>query len=543
MARREPAPTDRMSLRIRLVLLIVTLVALVALALSALHLDTLINTVSAEALDRAQRASQDASSFLIDYLNRHANPTPNGTEGAKQEYYNLVSTDPEIANRLVKTMAVWPSLAEINVGGEFHKILASSSDRRVGGQLPELRDFAQWTKSPIRSRLVDLMSGDTSFQVAATLGIQGEPQSVLTIQVVTSTVLLRKPLREEIEFLALVSLGSLLAAIVITLIATNLTLRPLKRIDRTIDRIVQGGMVQSADGTKHPAHAPKEFAVLESKLNLLGQKFQGARENASELRHDVDLLLERMASQLDVASRLAAISRLTGGVAHEMKNPLNAIALRLDFLRAKLGGPEEELHHDIDVLAKEIARLDRVVKTFLDFSRPVEVHFEDVDLSALTREVADLMTPPARVAHVDLRVDAGEPVAIRGDADLLKQALLNLVTNSIEAMSCEAPPSEAKSAEAASSEASSPGGTLRLTTAANNGNAMLEVADTGPGIPAAQRDRIFQLYFTTKNSGSGIGLALTYRAVQLHNGTIGFESEEGRGTTFRLQFPASIKHV
>src|SRR5581483_6828419 len=108
---------------------------------------------------------------------------------------------------------------------------------------------------------------------------------------------------------------------------------PLKRIDATIDRIVQGNY--GAESSPHDA--PKEFAVLESKLNLLGQKYQGARENATELRHDVDLLLERMASQLDVASRLAAISRLTGGVAHEMKNPLNAIALRLDFLRAKLG--------------------------------------------------------------------------------------------------------------------------------------------------------------------------------------------------------------
>ena len=110
-------------------------------------------------------------------------------------------------------------------------------------------------------------------------------------------------------------------------------MRPLKRIDQTIDRIVQGNY----GGEPAEPGAAKEFVVLESKLNLLGQKFRGAREDATELRHDVDQLLERMASQLDVASRLAAISRLTGGVAHEIKNPLNAISLRLDFLRAKLG--------------------------------------------------------------------------------------------------------------------------------------------------------------------------------------------------------------
>jgi signal transduction histidine kinase len=87
------------------------------------------------------------------------------------------------------------------------------------------------------------------------------------------------------------------------------------------------------------------------------------------------------------------------------------------------------------------------------------------------------------------------------------------------------------------------GGSLRLATASDNGFVSLEVADTGPGIPDGQRDRVFQLYFTTKSKGSGIGLALTYRAVQLHNGTIAFESQEGQGTTFRLQFPASIRHV
>jgi signal transduction histidine kinase len=228
---------------------------------------------------------------------------------------------------------------------------------------------------------------------------------------------------------------------------------------------------------------------------------------------------------LDVASRLAAISRLTGGVAHEIKNPLNAISLRLDFLRAKLGqSDEEELIKDIDVLSKEVGRLDRVVKTFLDFSRPVEVNFADVDLTELTREVADLMMPPAQLAHVamDLESPSG-PVPLRGDPDLIKQAVLNLVTNAIEAMK--------------------EGGSLHLKTACNNGAVTLEVADSGPGIPLALRNKIFQLYFTTKGKGSGIGLAMTYRAVQLHNGTIEFESDEGRGTTFRLQFPAAIRHV
>src|SRR5262249_7382259 len=154
--------------------------------------------------------------------------------------------------------------------------------------------------------------------------------------------------------------------------------------------------------------------------NLLGQQFQGAREHASELRHDVDELLERMASQLDVATRLAAISKLTSGVAHEIKNPLNAIALRLDLLKAKLGAPDEELEKEIEILSKEVLRLDRVVKTFLDFSRPVDVHFEDADLAILAKEVIVLMTPQARVAKIKMELDTPpEPAPVRADPDMI----------------------------------------------------------------------------------------------------------------------------
>ncbi len=206
--------------------------------------------------------------------------------------------------------------------------------------------------------------------------------------------------------------------------------------------------------------------MLESKLNLAGAEVpRRAATTPRSCATTSTNLLERLASQLDVATRLAAISRLTGGVAHEIKNPLNAIALRLDFLREKLRDPEEEdLVKDIDVLSKEVQRLDRVVKTFLDFSRPVEGHFEDVDLAELTREVADLMTPPAQLAHVDMDVESPSgPVPLRGDADLIKQAVMNLVTNAIEAMK--------------------EGGQLRLKTARDDGAVTLEVSDSGPGIP------------------------------------------------------------
>ena len=193
---------------------------------------------------------------------------------------------------------------------------------------------------------------------------------------------LRDALRPQIVWLGWVSGSAIGLSLLLTMLATTRALRPVKRIedyhrpDRAGKRRRRGAGLGSApdDGTA------KEFRAVESKLNLLGQKYHGAREDATELRHNVDQLLERMASQLDVATRLAAISRLTGGVAHEIKNPLNAIALRLELLRARLGEPDHELSGEIDILSKEVHRLDRVVKTFLDFSRPLDVHLQDIDL-------------------------------------------------------------------------------------------------------------------------------------------------------------------
>ncbi len=517
-----------MSLRVRLTLLIVALVALVAVALSALYLDNLVNSLSEEAKERSRVASQQISAFLIDHFNAQSEnyEAPANVDDTKALWYEIVSSDPDVNAMLVKVMAPFPSIVEINVATESGQILASTNEQHIGSTLTKLRDFSQWSSEPLIRRATDVVARSLDWEVVSPLGIKGSPQPIFlfNIQMVTSSVLLRPALLPEVQKLAKVAGGSVLAALLITLLATNRALRPLKRIEQTIDRIVQGSY-GGDDTREEPArgnHAT-EFAVVESKLDLLGQKFRGAREDASELRHNVDKLIERLASQLDVATRLAAISRLTGGVAHEIKNPLNAIALRLDLVRARLGAPEEELAPEFDILSKEVLRLDRVVKTFLDFSRPVEVHFDKVDLAALVKEVAHLMTPQARLARITLELETpAEPLLMRADADMIKQVILNLVTNAMEAMR--------------------DGGRLRLTASRSAGPAWdtvtLDVADSGPGIPASLRDKVFQLYFTTKTRGSGIGLAMTYRAVQLHYGTIAFTSEEGQGTTFQLQFPA-----
>jgi signal transduction histidine kinase len=519
-----------MSLRIRLILLTVALVTVVVMILSGLYLASLVNSLSATALDRAELASQQVNAYINDRINRVSSvePAPAALADTEMQWRDIVANDPDISTMLFRTMALSAALLEINVAGkdvagQDGNILASSNPSRIGQPLAHLENFADWRGRSLYRRLVDLTVRKPDYQVVVPLGV-GQ-QSIFTIQVVTSSVFLIDPVLPQVSTVAEVAAGALFLSLLLAGFATSRALRPLKRIEATIDRIAQGdyhGEEPHGSEKRSP-----EFVALESKLNLLGQKYSGARQDNTLLKRSLDDKIASMASQFDVASRLAAISRISGGVAHEIKNPLNAISLRLDLLRARAEAQQDGLIPEIDILSNEVRRLDRVVKTFLDFSRPLEVRFADVDLGALAGEVANLMTPQARASGVEMHFEAlAEPALMRGDADLLKQAILNLVTNALEAMK-----SDTKG-----------GCVLRLKVERTGDTVAVEIADNGPGIPPEVRDKVFQLYFTTKERGSGIGLAMTYRAVQLHNGTVDFTSELGRGTTFRLQFPASVNH-
>jgi len=244
----------------------------------------------------------------------------------------------------------------------------------------------------------------------------------------------------------------------------------------------------------------------------------GERMGALMTLRDLDSL-ESINTQLQVSERLAALGRITAGVAHEVKNPLNSMRLWLENLKESLpkdqdGGAQQA----VQVLDKEIDRLDAVVKRFLDFTRPMDVRLEATQLADVLKEVLEVAQPQLRRSKVHvaqlLPIDVPE---VYVDRALLKQAVLNLVLNALEAM-----PN---------------GGQLRLVLSRRGEMAEITVADTGRGIPPENRQKIFQLFFTTRPGGSGIGLASTFRIVQLHNGSIDFTSEVGRGTTFRIELP------
>jgi signal transduction histidine kinase len=226
--------------------------------------------------------------------------------------------------------------------------------------------------------------------------------------------------------------------------------------------------------------------------------------------------------QLQTADRLTAISKLTGGVAHEVKNPLNAMLMHVELAKMKLNNGDYDLHPQMEVISSEILRLDRVVKTFLDFTRPVSLNLIEAPLTSFVDEIAELARPQAEAANIVLTVrQSSQAATVTVDSDLLKQALLNIVVNAIEAMP--------------------EGGTLTIESGVHGDSARISIADSGSGIPPALRDNIYNLYFTTKAKGSGIGLAMTFRIIQLHDGRIDFVSEPGKGTVFTVELPLAME--
>src|SRR5215475_12205227 len=255
----------------------------------------------------------------------------------------------------------------------------------------------------------------------------------------------------------------------------------------------------------------------------VGVSVQGIQENGEQMGALVTLRdldsLESINTQLQVSERLAALGKITAGVAHEVKNPLNSMRLWLENLKESLPADQDPAAQQaVQVLDKEIDRLDAVVKRFLDFTRPIEVKLESTDLKELLSEVMSVARPQLSKAGVTVQESFGDAIPeVWADRDLLKQAVLNLVLNAVDAM-----PN---------------GGELRLILKRRGELAEISVSDTGKGIPPENRQKIFQLFFTTRPGGNGIGLATTFRIVQLHNGSIDFQSEAGRGTTFRIELP------
>jgi signal transduction histidine kinase len=299
-------------------------------------------------------------------------------------------------------------------------------------------------------------------------------------------------------FLGVFAVGTVLSAG----LASRFT-RPIRRLDAGIRRLSAGDLEVQV-----PARGADEIARLGTAFNDMTRSLRANRQRSREMVR---------------REKHSALGRLAAGVAHDIRNPLHSIGLTLQHLRETCR-PEadesaEEFDRSLDVIRGEIRRLDQLVGNFLRFAKSEARERHEVDLRDLLTETARLVRKEAEWRRVDVVLDLDESAPmIEADGEALRSSILNLVLNSFEAMP--------------------DGGRLQLSLRTGEGEAVLEVADTGEGIPEQDQDRVFDFAFTTKEGGNGLGLAMVYQCVvEDHGGQVSLKSEPGGGTRVRMVLP------
>jgi signal transduction histidine kinase len=243
-------------------------------------------------------------------------------------------------------------------------------------------------------------------------------------------------------------------------------------------------------------------------------------------------LTEEKRSTLDLieSERLDSVVMLAAGVAHELGNPLNSINIHLQLIERQLaklklkGAAAKKVKESADICTAEVARLDGIIRHFLEALRPRPPDLVEVDLLALLAEVLSVQRQELENLGVRVEVEiAHPPPPVLGDRDQIKQVFFNLVKNAMEAMER--------------------GGRLRIEARVDDAWVYLAFTDTGVGIAQSDLPRVFQPYFSTKRGGHGLGMMIVQRILRNHGGQIALESQPGRGTTVTVQFPLKDRRV
>jgi hypothetical protein len=610
-----------MTLRTKVTLGSVLLATVIVGAVSGVGLRSFMELELQATLERAEVIKGVARSEVIDTLNRRRDVT-----------LGDALRDPELKRKLLNLLSSPNGVLSIDmVSAQNQEVLASTLENRIGGVASD-PDFGRLVRerSWFEKLNVLLYEGRRYYMLQDPVGPSGA--TILYVRVVIYPALIRPSLKDTLAQNVEVAILSVGGGVLLTFLFSLALFRSLGHIGQMLDRVATGDFAPESPPSGKTA--TDELSVMASKVSLLGERLRGAQFEVSDLRGNIDHLLQdledavfifnrelrlvfatgsvekflgrergglpgqlvsevfppsttlgllvaqctethravrnrrvplaapgekaagpavvllsvdildglpggpagasgilvrvrdpeaqrKINRELQTADRLSAISRITSGVAHEVKNPLNAILLHVEVARSKLSRGDTDVGEQMEIISREILRLDRVVRTFLDFTRPVELQLDNVPMHELVREIVDLAQPQTAAADIRVTVrEEVEGVEVRVDRDLLKQAVLNVVVNAMQAMP--------------------EGGELSFEASASKDTAELRISDTGTGIPAELREKIFRLYFSTKKEGSGIGLAMTFRIVQIHDGTIDFTSEPGKGTTFMIRLPIAV---
>jgi signal transduction histidine kinase len=412
-----------------------------------------------------------------------------------------------------------PQDGRINVGADeshiIHRILVADAEGRV---------YDSVERSDI-GKTLDAVIGDLSpLKPTGTKRVTSaggrEPEKVLTypvetergkrrIVIIVSPHKLSEIVREEArERLAATGLLSLLLIAIIAVVSWRFT-RPIKELSNAALRVSSGDF-----DFEVPVVRRDEVGAL---ARIFNEMLAGLRE-----KRELEERLRR-------AERSAISSRVAAGIAHEIRNPLSFISLSVDYVRDKFAPAAEQARADftqlMDSVKEEINRLNDLVSDFLNLGRPARLKLRELDARSLVEEVAGLVRAKAEQQGVRLAVRVTSEAYgshsldthIQADADQLKTCFSNLAINAVQAMP--------------------EGGALTITLHPRSSNVEVQFADTGHGIAPESLEHLFEPYFTTKEKGTGLGLALTKKLIEDHGGRVTVDSKLGVGTTFAVTLP------
>lgn len=281
--------------------------------------------------------------------------------------------------------------------------------------------------------------------------------------------------------------------------------RPLRDLSRGANRVAAGDFAFRVPG-----------AARRDEVGRLAATFN---EMVARLEH-----MRELESKVKEAEKSAVIGRLASAIAHEIRNPLNYINLTLDHLRTSLAPNDPQKRALVEQLTlqlkAEVARINTRITEFLKYSRPAHLSLQPLDLRETLRDALRIVEAQAAESGIEARFDENGAVPpVVGDRESLRSLFTNLIINGMQSMEGEG------------------GGSLRVGLTSEDGRARVTISDTGSGIDPTHIEKIFEPYYSTKETGTGLGLAIARKAVEDHDGTITVESTPGRGTTFTVELP------
>jgi signal transduction histidine kinase len=479
----------RLSIKQKQVLGVTAMVAIIVISLSVLHLRNLARVLLLESRDRVEllanavyiQAAQvvtDAATAYDDV--RNSRSVQSALEAA------LYSQD------VIDAMIVDPT----------GTVIASSDPMLVGKVLSPRTPLNNLIASGGPAQLQAVYNTAQSVEWSQPIALGDQPFGEIRIGL--STILVRDGLNQSLAPAVAAASIALLVAVVSAMLLAQVVLRPMHVIRSSLSRLGRGDLGATLDLRD------------EVELRELGDVFD---QVSAQLRAAAPEGL-KPAQLTELSRRIAMVGRLTAGVAHEMKNPLNAMTIHLELLKQKLAAGRPAAEH-VEIIEHEIRRLDERIQGFLKFVRPEEVSFGPVALAPLVASVVLAVQPEAQRAGVTIDRACTDPaLRVEGDAAQLRDAFLNLAQNAIQAMPR--------------------GGRLTIACSpASNRRVSVRVEDTGVGIAPENLTKIFELYYTTKERGTGVGLSMVYRTIQIHNGDIDVESTVGVGSTFIVTLPSA----